>query len=209
MNNSVTIISNAMIAFYLVVASNFLAQLFGCKLRYIFSNFQPIRHILGFTVALFFVVLTDSKLSSSHPSKKLLYAALLYLWFILSTRTHWIFTVIMLLMLVSVYIIDIFKKYEIENGNDQSYVNKLEKAQFILGIAAFVVTILGFIIYLGDKKDEYSGEWSWSQFFIGKTDCKFDNAGDLLSDIWIDKKGNNLFNRALTGIKSLSPIGSD
>lgn len=208
-NISLTPMSIGLFVFYLIIAGNYMAELFGCKVQYIFGNYQLAKHIIGFMTMFFFVSLTQNEFSKKSPITKLLYTALTYVWFLMSIRTNYVFTLILIIMLGAIYMLEVFKKDEIEyrgETEDSEKIKNMGTAQKYLKYGAVLTTIIGFLVYLGDRKTEFGEEFEWSKFFQGKTTCDFDDTDDLLGKSLKEQIGDNLFDRTLMGIKTLSPI---
>ena len=74
-----------------------------------------------------------------------------------------------------IYIIQLIKKDYINDENvpeeTENYkkIILVEKALFVL---FYIVLVLGFIIYLGEKKIEYKNKFKYMTFIFGKPSCK-------------------------------------
>ena len=71
--------------FILIISANFLAEIFPCRLQDALRNNMYLKHLFGLFTMIFFVVLT-----SNLENKNYLYirSIILYIIFILITRTH-------------------------------------------------------------------------------------------------------------------------
>jgi hypothetical protein len=177
MDSSISIGKNLFIL-YLVISSNFLANLFGCKVQQAFQSNMLLKHFLGFLTLYFFVTLADT--SDTLPSDlghRFGIALIIYLFFILSTRVNFRFWVPSMICLGAIYIIELFKqdeKKKDENQRDKHRIEQFLKAQQILIGISSLLMLIGFIVYVGEKKSEYGRQFQWGTFFFGKTNCKGD-----------------------------------
>jgi hypothetical protein len=164
---------------YLVISSNFLAGLFGCKIQDAFNKNIILKHVLGFLTLYFFVTLTEtSEYFPSQLSKRFLFAILIYIWFMITTKMKAEFWVVTILMLGLVYVLQLQKDNENKEKNpDKNKVEIFKKVQYGLIIMSGILTVIGFLIYLGEKKYEYGSEFSMSKFLIGNVVCKGDDLG--------------------------------
>jgi hypothetical protein len=159
---------------YLVISSNFLANLFGCKIQKAFNENMLLKHLLGFFTLYFFISLTESSSSvESDLTSRLKFAAFIYIWFILSTRVDIRFWTVLITMLGIVYLLQLNKDIESKKQNpDNEKIEKYNKYQDILIKLAFIVTVVGFFVYLGAKKYEYGSKFNYTTFITGNVSCK-------------------------------------
>ena len=173
--------SNQIFIFYLIISGNFIGNLLSCKTQKLFTENILVRHILGFATLYFFVVFVDPDSESKNPTFRILISILLYAFFIVSTRCYYPFVFAIICILLIIYIIEQYNKYYNKEEN-KSRLNKNElwvlkmsnHSTKILVALNLILLILGFINYLGRKSVEYHPTWSWSTFWEGVVDCKFD-----------------------------------
>ena len=102
----------AFFALYLIISSNFLGELFSCKFREFLSSNMIIKHLLCFMTFGFLVILTKIDLENDNfLYEGILLTLVLYIWFILSTRTHVYITSIIVLLFFVMYIINYRVEY--------------------------------------------------------------------------------------------------
>ena len=167
--------------FFLIISSNYLGELFPCRIQKVLSNNVYLKHIFGFLTLSFFVVLTD-------PSKKYNYkkvfreSALLYLIFIIFSKNNFNFFIIGLILLGIIYILNLIKvdlegniienSTKEEQDKNKNLINLIEKIKNILLIIFIINIIIGFILYMGEKKIEYKNNFNYIIFFMGQSKCK-------------------------------------
>ena len=63
------------------------------------------------------------------------------------------------------------RKDKLSNVEQQiyKYINRIQLACLII---IGIITIIGFLTYLGMKKTEYKHNWSWRKFLLGNSKCK-------------------------------------
>ena len=153
---------------YLMVSSNYLGNLFGCRIQNELNTNMWLKHILGFLTMYFFVSLVDT--SKYSPQLKLFFALLTYLAFMMSTKMNVKSFYIFITMIGLVYVLYIIK----DTITDQKILEYIDYFQLVLMVAAIIVLIIGFIYYMGEKKIEYKDDYAFSKFLIGAPSCKLE-----------------------------------
>lgn len=178
----------AFFALYLIISCNFLEELISCKFREFLSSNMIIKHLLCIITFGFLVILAGIDLDDENVYYKgILLTITLYIWFVLSTRTHVYITLIIVLLFFVMYIINFRLKYLKEKKKS---TKKLELINKYILIATGIITIIGVINYGYLKKLEVNkrGEkFSLFNFLIGKVKCRNDKIDTLL------KVNNNKF----------------
>ena len=154
---------------YLVISSNFLAPTFNCRVQELFNTSMFMKHALGFLTLVFFVVIASISETMSFLNLMLVSIGL-YVWFILSTRVHLHTFILLITLLGIVYVIDLYQKKITKPEPTRDKM--LEDVKKVLSILALVVTLVGVVIYLGEKKIEYKSHFSLSKFFLGNPKCR-------------------------------------
>lgn len=154
---------------YLVISSNFLAPTFNCRVQELLNTSMFMKHILGFLTLVFFVVIAG--ISETMSFIHLMSMSIgLYLWFIVSTRVHLHTFIVLITLLGIVYMIDLYQKKvtKPEPMRDKMIAD----AKKAISIFALLVTLVGFVIYLGEKKIEYRSDFSFTKFLLGNPTCR-------------------------------------
>jgi len=169
---------------FLIIASNYIGELFPCRIQSLLVNNVYLKHFIAFLTLMFFVVLTDS---SSQKKKFIVIFTdsikLYFLWLLLINSDKKFF-VLGLILLAILYILQLIKNdyinnkkineeinEEINNKNKErlSLIKNIEKVIFLI---FFIVLVLGFIIYMGEKKIEYKDKFKYITFIFGKPSCR-------------------------------------
>jgi hypothetical protein len=167
--------------FILIVSANFLAELFPCRLQHLLRNNMIMKHLFGVFTMMFFVVFSSNN-KEKNLFKLLFNSFLLYVLFILITKCDVYAFYLILIFLGITYIVNILKQNETENiekekDNKKKELinNKINMYNNVITIFYFliiIITIIGVILYIGEKKIEYKKKFNFITFFIGKPACK-------------------------------------
>ena len=159
--------------FVLILSGNYLGELFPCKVQYMFKNNMFVKHALGFLTLVFFVALTIPEIK--EKPNFILNSLLTYFWFLLMSKTYYTLWIVIFGILGIVYLLKLYK----ENLEDEG-IKKQEKKTIqtnnilkkYLIILSVVLTIIGFLMYMGAKKIEYKKKFSYFSFLFGKPSCR-------------------------------------
>lgn len=170
--SSVTFVAPAVFAFYVVIIGNFLSnQLMGCRMQELLTSNLFIMHLVGFLMLFFVVILVDPANADKNLIANLGIAVVVYTWFVMSSKTHIYFSVTTICILLAVYIINAKRLRYAEEKNEEQ-ANKHLKMQKFLVVAAGILIVAGFAIYLVEKRKEYKNEFSLVYFLLGTPRCR-------------------------------------
>lgn len=166
--------------FVLIISANFLAETFPCNLQYNLRNNMLFKHMFGLFTMIFFVRLSASSTNNGNGVNNSFHVILknslfLYLFFIVFSKCNIYFFYLVFFLIGITYIIKIIKD-EDKNKNikDKDVINRQEKFDnitFNIYILICILTILGMIVYMGEKKNEYKSDFNYFTFFVGKQKC--------------------------------------
>ena len=185
--------------FILIISGNFMA-LVPCKLQDELNENMYVKHLFGLFTMIFFVTLA-APVKDKRISVVALNSFLLYLLFILITKVHVKVFYVIAVLLGTTYIsvllkqadidkisanasaTDVKKNDNIEQSNEQSKENPedvilanqlkiYDSVIFYSYILILLLTIIGVLAYMGEKKLEYKKNFKYVTFFLGKTICK-------------------------------------
>jgi len=162
---------HSLVTLYLIVAGNFLAPLFACRLQYFIESNFVVRHYIGFLTMLLFVRLTSDTKSSF---KNILISSLImYAWFIATTRVNFSAWILIITIASALFFIHYYEYSEKDPDYKKTTIDEhLPKIKDLLVISMAVITMIGLIIYAGEKRLEYGKKFNWQTFFIGVAPCK-------------------------------------
>ena len=170
----------------LIISGNFLGELMPCRVREELSSNMVLKHFLGYLTLVFFAIVTVFKSSSMNI---LLLSALVYIYFIVLSKTNWRFWIVIVFLLGICYIIHVMgltiNKDDIKEDNKTLSTvmdNILPTVQLSFVLLALFLTLIGSIIYMGNKKKEYGKDFSYMYFFLGKPECRGKSPNTKLLD---------------------------
>lgn len=170
----------------LIISGNFLGELMPCRVREELSTNMVLKHFFGYLTLVFFAIVTIFKTSSMNV---LLLSALVYIYFILLSKTNWRFWMVIVFLLGISYIIHVWGltyKKEKDKGSvnyiQDSIIDILPTIQLSFVWLASFLTVIGSIIYMGNKKKEYGKDFSYMYFFLGKPKCRGKSPNTKLLD---------------------------
>lgn len=152
--------------------SNFSGELLPCDIQTTFATNMYAKHLLGAMLMLFFNIMNDP-VNAENIGRSVGEALLLYLWFVLLSRTHALVALAIAGVVFSVYVIDIrYQRHVRDGGKESAEAAGLKKASLVLKWVALGMTLAGVVHYMILKKKEYSDAFGVLRFFLGTPTCK-------------------------------------
>jgi hypothetical protein len=166
----------AIMIFYLIIFGNYAAQLLPCRLQAFINKSILARHIIGFFTLVFFVVLSERSFISGklNVTEILFKSMIVYIIFLISSRSNVVFWSIGTFMLLIYYVIDLYRK-EHPDKKDEDTGETLELILKVLGPLILATYIFGCVVYLGEKRNEFGKNFKIRKFFMGRPYCKGDS----------------------------------
>jgi len=181
--------------FILIISGNFMA-LVPCKLQDELNNNMYVKHLFGLFTMIFFVTLA-APVKDKTISAVTFNSFLLYLLFILIIKVHVKLFYVIAGLLGTTYIAVLLKEADLDKinanasatdvkNNDTMEQSNKQAEKIILTnqlkiydnvifysyIFILLLTIIGVLAYMGEKKIEYKKNFKYVTFFLGKTVCK-------------------------------------
>jgi hypothetical protein len=163
---------------FLLITGNYLSELIPCNIQKILSSKigMLLKHIIAYFTLVFFVSLDQIEIKDSIEQifKK---SFIIYLLFILLTKNNkYTFLIVIILLLITYIMYIVYKNYS--NRRDLSKKQKkfllnYKKINTIFNYIIFIILIIGFISYMGEKKYEYKSKFSYIDFILGLQKCSF------------------------------------
>lgn len=169
--------STSLFTFLLIISGNFIGSLLPCRVQQLFSTNVVARHLLGFFTLTFFVVLASKQ---NLPFNSLIAGSIfMYVYFLMLSRTRPYAWLTVVLIAAIVYMMELMKHDMDNNSIQRSELIKslpdketMSKIQIGLITVSMIITIIGFVIYLGEKKVEYGRRFDLKDFVFGKPECR-------------------------------------
>jgi hypothetical protein len=180
-NESLFIIDGLFLLF-LAITGNFIAETLGCQTQKLLTNSTMAKQMMTFFIIFFTIDYSDKNMEK--PSSKLIKASLVYLFFLLFSKMDLKPTIIVFILLISIYIANSYKKYytsifqqnkkpkkhEIAAHNEQ--IDNIVKIQKSLMLCVVVIILGGFSLYYKEKRTEYNDSFDLTKFIFGVVKCK-------------------------------------
>lgn len=169
--------TSGLFVLYLIIAGNYIGELFQCNFQRIIQNNVFVKHIIAFGTLFFFVTFASSEMAKEPMYVQILMSIALYAWFMLTCSCNEYALMLVLLLLFVVYAIQTqitFLKDEDEDKHKDK-ISKLRVAQTVINGVAMALTLFGVWLYFCRQKAEHGKNFSWKTFFKGHADCGDNN----------------------------------
>jgi len=156
---------------YLVLAGQFLDPLFPCHSKRLLEKSMVLRHVLGYLTLLFFIVIIDEFTDAITSAPLILgLCSAIYVWFMLSSKMTGPTWIALMITLSTLYLVDLFvSRIDKPSAELTLWVSR---ANTTLITIAILLTGVGVIAYLGEKKLDYGSSFRYLTFFLGKETCR-------------------------------------
>lgn len=170
---NISIIHKGMLLFLLIISGNYIGGLVSCRTQYLLNNNIYYKHFIGFISLYFFIMLVELDI---NPLKSLMLTVPMYLYFLMLTKSQSTFFISVIFILIILVFLHKYKLYL----DKKRELSKFELAfmknvdllrKIVIGII-LILTMIGFLIYLGMKKVEYKNKFNIKDFLFGKIVCK-------------------------------------
>ncbi len=182
------VIHKGLLLFLLIISGNYIGNLFSCRIQNAFTNNIYSKHIIGFISLYFFIILVDPNLERINPLKTLILTIPIYVYFLILSKAEAPVFLVIIFLLIFLVMINSYHNYLNIKKAEKNSLSKREEfysqniisvKKFIIG-TIFVLTLLGFLVYLGMKKVEYQGKFKLLSFIFGTKACKNNSMGKLV-----------------------------
>lgn len=171
----------AIVLLYLIISSNFIADIFGCTLRKLLRKNTLVKHGLAYLTMLLFVTAQTDWGQDYAFSNLMGYSFSYYVIFVITTRLPFRFLIPVLILFTCMYYIEIYKNTLLK-GNDAGqtplsevrnmYVfQDIRKYQQIFLNASLLLCFIGFIVYFRNKQAIFGRKFSLAHFFSANATC--------------------------------------
>lgn len=181
---------------YLIVAGNYVGELFNCDLQKMLQTNYLVKHMLGLMTLFFFVTMVGLPGLNWNIWIVVGMTLAMYLLFVVSNRTDARIQIAAIVALFAVYIMQIVRDtyvkdtarrtdevkdddYELSDEEKTDYqatidtndktVQRLYTAQYSIGILILVLVAFGFMVYTGKKRLEFGDKFSFLTLLKGSS----------------------------------------
>jgi hypothetical protein len=159
-------------AFYMIVAANFLPQLMGCRMQNVLQTSMYAKHFTGWVLLFFLVVLVNPAASSEALWKLVVASVIIYAWFLITTRSPLTIAFLTILLLLSIYLINIRKDQLGDTPEDKVMAERLKAVQYAMFATSVIISVIGFAVYTVEKWREYGDDFRLLAFIFGNAECR-------------------------------------
>jgi hypothetical protein len=177
-------LATPIVLLYLLISVGFVLEMLSCKFQTMLRDSMLAKHIITFIFIFSIVVVagkgtpSENKVFGSTVATNLGVAVVVYVWFVMTTRTPVKWTLSILLLVFVSYILHMVRldmQREIESGKrkvgDRTlHWVKISESGFV--VAAIAATFVGVGVYTYSKRNEYGRKFSPLTFYLGVPKCK-------------------------------------
>lgn len=157
---------------FLAVCGNYVAETLSCNVRNFLTN-----NMYGKNIIIIFLIYFALNIVSENniiPTNNILLSFLIWIFFLLFNKMSLPFTIITVILLISLLLIQNYKSY-FESQNNNKYKNTiylLNNISHVLIYIILIIILIGFILYFKKQYHDYKNNFSFLKFIFGKTKCK-------------------------------------
>ena len=169
----------------MIIASGYVTQVLPCQTQLYLQDGMLGKHIIGWLICFLFIMLeggwsfnmdeqklTDVDWSNGNAVDTLVFGAGLYIIFLLTSKMKFVPSIILYVLLFSVYLINTQRLYwtnrNIISSTQNDTMITVIKTNVTIALAVFVY---GFVDYLIYQKNNYGNKFSILQFLLSGKKC--------------------------------------
>ena len=145
---------------------------FSCQTLKMLHRNTFAKQIVIICLIYFTIDFTNDK--NRHPLDTLKSTAFIWVCYIMMSKQTVNFVIALFIILISIYIINNYKEYLIDEKKDDEMVTTLETYEEYLTYVLFTITVVGFILYFIKEKKEHSRNFRYHKFLFGSNNCDHD-----------------------------------
>ena len=164
---------SALLLLLVTMSGGFTSETLGCSTKKLLKNNHFLKHIM-LLLSIYFT-LNFAGDNKEHPGVKIKNTIILYLYFLIFTKTNIYTTIIIFITLIIIYIINNYITYYKKDDNkNKKVIENLEKILKLFEKILFFEMIIGFIIYVIKQKNDHKNNFNYFYFIFGKNKCDND-----------------------------------
>ena len=170
---------------YAVISSGYINQILSCQMQRTLNDSIYFRHMLGILLLFVFIMLeggwsfdaamddlAETNWSSGNVLHTLVISFLIYVLFVLSSKSRFVPNLVFFTLVLLLYIINTQRSYWKKRDKITEEQNKqLLMVSKGLFVTAMIVLVYGFIDYVQYQKKQFGKGFDWSLFLLGTTKC--------------------------------------
>jgi hypothetical protein len=161
--------TTALAGMYLWLLFGLFTPLLSCQLQRQIINNMYVKHLFAFITFFFLMTVVDPDNKEGIP-RTLLKSFIIYVLFMLSTKTTLLFALLIVSLLITDQLIKIHMQYLI---NNKIYKNipLYKKIRSYLYVLIIIIICIGYIHYFLRARSQFGKDFSYSKFIIGTVNC--------------------------------------
>jgi hypothetical protein len=174
---------NGIFLLMIAISGNFIKDMFPCGFQKLFDNSVVLKYILTFFILFTSVILVKPSITKGRTLAFISGITIfIYIWFIFMAKMNIYFFLLLLFILFILYVFVQYYSYKKLSDEDKKKYDILTITIFILSI---IITVIGFLLYYGEKKYEYKKLFNWKDFFLKNIDCNFTPPKGSMKDYFL------------------------
>ena len=171
---------------YAVITSGYVQEVLSCQMRAFLQNMYLPRHFFGILLIFMFIMLEggwswnveENEAQPNSPSSAnvidtLQMSLLLYLIFLISSKSQFLPNLIFFGSLFILYLINAQRNYwKARDMISEDTNQKMYNVEVLMFIVSILTLSLGFLDYIAYQMSEYKNNFSWYIFLLGAKKCK-------------------------------------
>jgi uncharacterized membrane protein YiaA len=118
----------------------------------------------------YFLIILSTPPEDLDPRETLVFALGIYLWFFFTTKMHMSFWIPMISIMLIAYGIYVYQKHT--NDKKEEKNETLKTIQTVGTVIGAILTIVGVVVYYGEKKLEYKSAFTPYRFWANVPSCR-------------------------------------
>jgi hypothetical protein len=161
--------STALAGMYLWLLFGFFSSLLGCDLQRTVTQNMYVKHLVALVTFFFLMTVIDSN-NKEGIAKTWLKTIIVYLLFLMSTKSKLLASVTVLLVLVIDQTIKIHMQYLLQHNKNED-LSIYQKVRDFLYLFLIIVIVVGYIHYFIRARREFGQMFEYKKFIFGTNAC--------------------------------------
>ena len=172
---------------YILLSTGYISQILSCQMRHFLITSLYFKHIFGIIMVFSFIMFEggwdfnkdeenkyNTNWASGNTIHTIIIAILMYLIFLISSKSQLIPNLIFFTLLFVLYFINTYRDYALKREHKfvVKYNKHILKFELIIGILAFLTLIYGFIDYYIYQYSMHPNNFSLKKFILGTSHCR-------------------------------------
>ena len=171
---------------FVVISGGYVSNILSCQMQNMLKYNLYARHVIGVIMVFVFIMLeggwdfdkqreneASTDWSSGNTINTLIYAFLIYLLFLISSKSRLVPNLLFFSLVFVLYFVNTYRAYNHDRKEiDYKLNNEILNFEYILLVFAFIVLVYGFGDYVLYQKRLRGASFDWVKFMAGVTRCE-------------------------------------